>query len=143
MKLFPIEILYGSSDAIIYFRRNLMKNSLIVILAVLIAGSANVIRYSHFSIYTIHSMIPLLILGVIAVWIYSEKGKEHAIYMASFLALFILAIFGRVFWELDEITVEMTAGYVLRVYIVFTVTMFCLSGAIGYGYYHYIIKDSR
>ncbi len=120
-----------------------MKNSLIVILAVLITGSANAIRYTHFSIHTIHSIIPLLFIGVIAVWLYSKKGKEHAIYMTSFLALFILMIFGPVFWELDEITVEMAAGYVLRMYIVFTVAMICLSGAVWFGYHRYFTKGPR
>ena len=117
-----------------------MKHSLIVILAVLIAGALNAF---HFSINTIHSMLPLLVISLLAVWLYSKKNKEHAIYMTALLALFILAIFGLVFWELDEIAVEVAAGYVLRVYIVFTVTMVCLSAAIWYGYHRYIIKGSR
>ena len=120
-----------------------MKHSLIVILAVLIAGAFNAFHFSHFSINTIHSMLPLLVISLLAVWLYSKKNKEHAIYMTALLALFILAIFGLVFWELDEIAVEVAAGYVLRVYIVFTVTMVCLSAAIWYGYHRYIIKGSR
>lgn len=120
-----------------------MKYSLIVIIVVLIAGSLNVIRYSHLSIYTFHSIVPLLAIGLIAAWFYSKKSKDHAIYMTCFLALFILALFGRIFWELDEITVEVAAGYVLRLYIVFSVTMIFLSGALWYGYNHYIIKGSR
>ncbi|MGM9949860.1 MAG: hypothetical protein ACI33P_07020 [Lysinibacillus sp.] len=120
-----------------------MKHSLIVIIAVLIAGAVNALRFSYFSINTIHSMLPLLVIGLIAVWLYSKKSKEHAIYMTSILALFILALFGSIFGELDEITVEVAAGYVLRIYIVFTVTMICLSGALWYGYNHYIIKGPR
>lgn len=120
-----------------------MKNALIIFIAILIAACANVIHFSYFSMNTIHSMIPLLIIGGIAAWLYSAKSKEHAIYMTSFLALFILVIFGRVFWELDEITVEMTEGYILRIYLIFSVTMVCLSGALWYGYHHYIIKNSR
>lgn len=120
-----------------------MKNSLIVLIVILVAGSANVIHFSYFSINIIHSMIPLIFVGLIAVWLYSKKGKEHAIYMTSFLALFILMIFGRVYWVLNEITVEMAAGYVSRMYIVFTIAMICLSGAVWFGYNHYFTKGSR
>lgn len=119
-----------------------MRHSIIII-AVLIVGAVNAFRFSYFSVNTVHSMLPLLVIGLLAVSLYWKNSKEHAIYMTSFLALFIVVLFGHVLWDLDEIAVEVAIGYVVRVYIVFTVTMVCLAGATWYGYNRYIIKGSR